>query len=172
VILVLIEFLQLSYRLYRPAAVAVGNTLADLPFSAVRFFIFDVILYFMAHLKRNGGAFWTFHLISYMTYLVVQAMFRTVGAMTPTFDVAFRLITACMPFFIEYSGYIIPLKSMQVWLFWLYYLNPLAYAFQALMENEFGRIDLLCDGEAVVPRNVGNVTKYPYVAPSFLLIMC
>lgn len=29
------------------------------------------------------------------------------------------------------------------------------------MENEFGRINLTCDGSYVTPRNVGAVTKYP-----------
>jgi len=28
---------------------------------------------------------------------------------------------------VEYAGYIIPVNSMKRWLFWIYYLNPVAY---------------------------------------------
>jgi ABC-type multidrug transport system permease subunit len=43
---------------------------------------------------------------------------------------------------ILYSGYLIPVFSMQRWLFWIYYINPLNYGFQSLLENEMGRIDV------------------------------
>lgn len=29
------------------------------------------------------------------------------------------------------------------------------------MENEFKRINLLCEGTSVIPRNIGDITKYP-----------
>lgn len=35
------------------------------------------------------------------------------------------------------------------------------YAFAATMENEFSRINLLCDGAFIIPHNIGNLTKYP-----------
>lgn len=53
---------QTGYSLYRPAAISIANTLADMPFSAVRIFIYNVIIYFMAGLKRSAGGFFTFHL--------------------------------------------------------------------------------------------------------------
>lgn len=34
-------------------------------------------------------------------------------------------------------------------------LNPLNYGFAALMENEFGRIDLDCSDTYIVPRGAG-----------------
>lgn len=53
---------QTGYSLYRPSAIAIANTLADIPFSAVKVFIYNIIIYFMSGLARNGGGFWTFHL--------------------------------------------------------------------------------------------------------------
>ena len=53
---------QTNYALYRPAAVAIANTLSDIPFSAVRVFIYNIIIYFMANLSRSAGGFFTYHL--------------------------------------------------------------------------------------------------------------
>lgn len=53
---------QTGYSLYRPAAIAIANTLADMPFSAVRILIYNIIIYFMSGLKRSAGGFFTYHL--------------------------------------------------------------------------------------------------------------
>ncbi|KAJ7070657.1 ABC-2 type transporter-domain-containing protein [Mycena amicta] len=152
---------QTSYSMYRPSAIAVANTLADLPFSAARILIFNLPVYFMSNLNRSAGGFWTFHLISYIVYLAMQGFFRTFGLLCTNFHVAFRLAVFFIPNFVEYTGYIIPVIKMKRWLFWIYYVNPVAYAWQACMENEFMRIQLTCDGAYVIPRNVGDLTQYP-----------
>ena len=53
---------QTSYSFYRPAAIAIANTVADIPFSAVRILIYDIIIYFMTRLARSAGGFFTYHL--------------------------------------------------------------------------------------------------------------
>lgn len=53
---------QTSYSLYRPSAVAIANTLADIPFSATKILIYDIIIYFMSGLARSAGGFFTYHL--------------------------------------------------------------------------------------------------------------
>ena len=54
--------MQTSYALYRPAAVAIANTLSDIPFSAIRIFVYNIIIYFMSNLSRSAGGFFTYHL--------------------------------------------------------------------------------------------------------------
>lgn len=152
---------QTSYSMYRPSATALANTIADLPFSAVRVLIFNIIVYFMTKLDRSAGGFFTFHLFNYVAYLSMQGFFRTFGLVCKNFDVAFRLGTFFIPNFIEYSGYMLPVPSMKRWLFWIYYINPVSYAWQGCIENEFMRINLLCNGNYVVPRNAPGMTKYP-----------
>jgi len=83
--------------MYRPSAIAVANTLADMPFSALRVLLFNIIVYFMSGLHRSGGAFWTFHLFNYLAYLVMQGFFRTFGLMCFNFDSAFRLAVFFIP---------------------------------------------------------------------------
>ncbi|RDB29035.1 ABC transporter G family member 11 [Hypsizygus marmoreus] len=152
---------QTSYGLYRPSAIALANTISDLPFSASRVVLFNIIVYFLSGLHLSAGGFWTFHLLNYIAYLAMQGFFRTFGLICSNFDAAFRLATFFIPNFIQYAGYIIAVDSMKRWLFWIYYINPVAYAWQGCMENEFMRISLTCDGNSVIPRNGFGVTKYP-----------
>ncbi|KAL5519548.1 SNQ2_1 [Sanghuangporus vaninii] len=152
---------QTAYGFYRPAAVALGNTLADLPFSASRVFVFNIIVYFMPHLSRSAGGFFTFHLLTYLAFLSMQGFFRTLGLLCSNFDSAFRIATFFVPNMISYAGYIIPIFDLKRWLFWISYINPLYFAFSGCMENEFMRIDLSCDGDYITPRNGGILNKYP-----------
>ncbi|KAG6911302.1 hypothetical protein DXG01_002141 [Tephrocybe rancida] len=154
---------QTSYSMYRPSAIALANTFSDLPFSASRVFLFNLIVYFLSGLHSSAGGFFTFHLFNFVAYLSMQGFFRTFGLICSNFDSAFRLAVFFIPNFIQYAGYIIPVDSMKRWLFWIYYINPVSYAWQGCMENEFMRISLTCDGNSVVPRNGPGLTKYPDV---------
>jgi ATP-binding cassette subfamily G (WHITE) protein 2 (SNQ2) len=83
--------------------------LADLPFSATRLIIFDIIIYFMTNLSRSAGGFFTFHLFQYVAFLamqvdspehdmqtarshVLQSFFRLFGILCSNFDTAFRYV--------------------------------------------------------------------------------
>lgn len=149
--------------MYRRAAYPIANLLSDLPFSAARLFIYNLIIYFMTGLHRSAGGFWTFHLISYIAFLSMQGFFRTFGLCFQNFDSAFRLSVIFVPNIVQYSGYLIPEFLMKRWLFWIYYMNPLAYSWAALMESEFSRISLVCEGGYVVPRNGPGMDQYPDV---------
>ncbi|TBU62153.1 ABC-transporter [Dichomitus squalens] len=152
---------QTNYALYRPAAVVIANTLSDIPFSAVRVFVYNLIIYFMSDLARNAGGFFTYHLFIYIAFLTMQGFFRTLGIICTNFDSAFRLATFFIPNMVQYGGYMIPVPQMKRWLFWIYYINPVAYAFGGCLENEFMRVGFTCDGSSVVPRNPPGLNKYP-----------
>jgi len=78
-----IFFKQTSYKLFRPAALSLANTLADLPFSAIRILVFNIIVYFMANLRRSAGAFWIFHLFVYVAFLTLQGMRILIAVLVP-----------------------------------------------------------------------------------------
>jgi ABC-type multidrug transport system permease subunit len=63
-------------------------------------------------------------------------------AVCSSFDSAFRLASFFIPNMIQYAGYMIPAFDMKRWLFWIYYINPISYAFSGAMENEFMRISV------------------------------
>ena len=53
-------------------------------------------------------------------------------------------------------------RSMKDWLIWIYYINPVNYAFSALMGNEFGRISLYV--ELISPIFVIQVCNIQFVS--------
>ncbi|WOO79751.1 ABC transporter G family member 14 [Vanrija pseudolonga] len=158
-----ILFRQVGYRFYRPSAYAVAAVVSDVPFNASNIFLFSIILYFMGGLVSNGGAFWTFYLFVLITFLVMAGFFRTLGVATQDYNVAARLASVLISLMVTYTGYMIPVFRMKRWLFWLYYLNPLSYGYEAIFANEFYRIDMICDNNYIIPRNIpaANVTGFP-----------
>lgn len=130
---------QTGYTLYRPAALGIASILADLPFSSTNNFLFSIIIYFMTGLARTPGAFFTFYLYVWSAYLALATFFRFLGSLCSSYDVAARLASVIVSAFVLYSGYLIPIFSMKRWLFWLYYLNPIQFAFSSSMVNEFKR---------------------------------
>ncbi|KAK4699639.1 hypothetical protein P7C70_g6621, partial [Phenoliferia sp. Uapishka_3] len=136
------------FAFYPPAALSLAATLADAPISCLQILIFSIIIYFMAGLASGAGAFFTFYIVVLGGFFSLAAFFRLLGTES-------SLTASCI------QGYLIPVYSMKRWLYWIYYINPLNYAFQAAMENEFGRISLTCDGSYITPYNVGGLTKYP-----------
>ncbi|KAF8748804.1 ABC transporter [Rhizoctonia solani] len=86
-----------------------------------------------------------------------------IGIICKSYDTAARLAAAIFMPMMIYSGYMIPVYAMKRWLFWIWYLNPTNYGWAAMMENEFYRIDMTCDGDYIIPHNAGDVTKYPTI---------
>lgn len=50
-----------------------------------------------------------------------------------------------------YMGYVITKPEMHPWFVWIYWINPLAYGFEALMGNEFGGANIPCVSGNLVP---------------------
>ena len=118
-------FSKTNYGFYRPCAIQIANTLADIPFSASRVLIYDIIIYFMSHLDRSAGGFFSFHLFNYTAFLTMQGFFRLIGLFCSDFNVAFRVAVFFFPNLVIYTGYMIPVDQMKRWLFWI--VSPRSY---------------------------------------------
>jgi ATP-binding cassette subfamily G (WHITE) protein 2 (SNQ2) len=158
-----ILYRQSGYRFFRPGAFAVAAVLADIPYNASNIFIFTIILYFMGGLYASAGAYFIFLLFIFTTFMVMSGFFRTLGVGTSDYNVAARLASIFISIMVTYTGYMIPVQSMKRWLFWLFYLNPLSYGYEAIFANEFSRLQLTCDQAYTIPRNIpqAGITGFP-----------
>lgn len=85
----------------------------------------------------------------------MSAIFRGVAALTKTVEAALSIAGVLVLALATYAGYNIPQPSMHPWFKWISYINPLFYAFEALMANEFhGRV-AQCSQNAIVPNGPG-----------------
>ena len=146
---------QSSFAFYRPSALTVAQLLADLPFGVPRTTIFVIILYFMAGLARTPGAFFTAWFIVLVAYYSFRALFSFFGAVTTNFYSAARLAAIVMSALVLWAGYVIPQAAMRRWLFWISYINPVFYAFEGMMVNEFKSITFTCAGAQILPSGPG-----------------
>ena len=140
-----------SFTFFRPSAYALAQVLADVPIIFLQIACFDIVIYFLSGLQRTASQFFINYLVLYFTTMSTYAFFRMMGSLVPSLDAATALSGVAIQALVVYAGYIIPRPSMHPWLYWLYYLNPLAYGFEALMTNEFYNLELECVPPRLVP---------------------
>ena len=80
-------------------------------------------------------------------------LFRTIGAFTNSLAEAMTPSSLLLFALSTFSGFAIPVTYMLGWCKWIRWVNPLAYAYEALISNEFhGRV---FDCSNIVPSGFG-----------------
>lgn len=142
---------QAGFAFFRPSALTVAQLFADMPFGIPRSTLFVIIVYFMSGLYRSASAFFLAWFIVNVAYYGFRALFALFGTVTRNFYTAARLAAIVMSALVLWAGYVIPQASMHRWLFWISYINPVFYAFEAMMINEFKRVTFDCNGPQILP---------------------
>ncbi|KGO61449.1 CDR ABC transporter [Penicillium expansum] len=133
-----------SFAFYHPATEAIAGVLSDIPVKFALSVVFNIILYFLAGLKREASNFFLYFLITFIITFVMSAVFRTLAAITKTISQAMGLAGVMILILVVYTGFVLPVPSMHPWFEWLHYLNPIYYAFEILIANEFHAREFPC----------------------------
>ncbi|EKV04206.1 ABC multidrug transporter, putative [Penicillium digitatum PHI26] len=133
-----------SFAFYHPATEAIAGVLSDVPVKFAMAVVFNIILYFLAGLKREASNFFLYFLITFIITFVMSAVFRTLAAVTKTISQAMGLAGVMILILVVYTGFVLPVPSMHPWFKWLHYLNPIYYAFEILIANEFHAREFPC----------------------------
>jgi ABC-type multidrug transport system ATPase subunit/ABC-type multidrug transport system permease subunit len=115
-------------------------------------------MYFMTELEVTASKFFIYVLLVYTSTICITALYRMFAAVSPTIDDAVRFSGLALNLLIVYTGYVIPkpqLISQYIWFGWLYYVNPIAYAFEGAITNEFSGRTMECDPSQLVPQGPG-----------------
>ncbi|KAK0325334.1 hypothetical protein LTR82_003617 [Friedmanniomyces endolithicus] len=126
-----------SYAFYHPWTEAIAGLVLDVPIKFLQAVAFNVILYFLAGLRREPAQFFIFFLINFVATYVMAAVFRTMAALTKTISQAMALSGVLILAIVIYTGFMIPVSYMHPWFGWIRYINPVYYAFEILIANEF-----------------------------------
>ncbi|OBT88820.1 hypothetical protein VE02_03130 [Pseudogymnoascus sp. 03VT05] len=132
------------YALYHPSAEAFASMITDLPYKVINSICFNLVLYFMANLRREPGPLFFFLLVSFIVTLVMSMMFRTIASVTRTLEQALAPAALIITALVIYAGFVIPTTYMVGWARWINYINPVAYGFEAIMANEFHNRNFTC----------------------------
>jgi ABC-type multidrug transport system permease subunit/ABC-type multidrug transport system ATPase subunit len=162
-----------SYAFYHPAAEAAAGIVLDLPVKFITATCFNIILYFLAGLKRDAGAFFLYFLITYISIFVMSAIFRTLAATTKTVSQAMMFAGIMVLALVIYTGFMIRVPQMVDWFGWIRWINPIFYAFEILIANEFHGREFPCSnvvpsyappiGDSWICSTVGAVAGQNYV---------
>ncbi|KAI4123600.1 MAG: hypothetical protein LQ338_005192 [Usnochroma carphineum] len=152
-----------DYAFYRPSAVALARVLADFPLIIVQVIVFGVLMYFMTNLDVDVSKFFIYELFVYVTTICITALYRMFAALSPTIDDAVRFSGTALNLLIIYTGYVIAkpeLIAQKIWFGWLYYVNPVAYAFEGVLTSEFAGRVMECAPSQLVPQGPGVRPEY------------
>ncbi|KAK7409614.1 hypothetical protein QQX98_008209 [Neonectria punicea] len=138
-----------SFAFYHPACEAAAGIAADIPIKFATATIFNVVLYFMSGLRREPGNFFLYFLITYISTFVMSAVFRTMAAITKTVSQAMALSGVMVLALVVYVGFTITVPEMKPWFSWIRWINPIYYAFEILVSNEFHGRRFTCS--SIVP---------------------
>ncbi|KAJ6149667.1 CDR ABC transporter [Penicillium samsonianum] len=145
---------QKRYQISRPIAYALGLVTTDVVWK-VAAICYNIPLYFLTGFQRTPGNFFTWFLIIYLEHLALSMFFRSVAIFSPNMHRAVLPVGIFFNMYVLYTGLYVPAPQMQVWLGWLRYLNPLYYAFESVMVNEFRDLSYQCSASDLAPSGPG-----------------
>ena len=144
-----------AFAFYHPAAFCIAQIAADIPVLLVQVSHFSLVMYFMVGLRQDAGAFFTYWILIFAATMCMTALFRAVGAGFSTFDAASKVSGFLVSALIMYTGYMIQKPDMHPWFVWIYWIDPLAYGFSAILANEFKGQIIPCVANNLVPNGPG-----------------
>jgi ABC-type multidrug transport system ATPase subunit/ABC-type multidrug transport system permease subunit len=127
---------QASYAFYHPFTEAMAGIVADIPVKFAIATVFNIILYFLAGLRREPSQFFIFFLFNFVAILTMSQIYRSIAAATKTVSQALAIAGVVTLAIVIYTGFVIPRPNMHPWFKWISWINPVAYAFEGLFVNE------------------------------------
>ena len=138
---------QARYAMYHPYAEAVASMICDMPYKVGNSISFNIPLYFIAGLRPEASAYFIFWLFMLMSTMAMSMLFRVVAATSRSLSQALVPAGFLIIAMVIYTGFALPIRSMLGWSRWINYLDPIAYAFESLMVNEFHHRQFDCETE-------------------------
>ena len=99
----------------------------------------------MTGLTMSPASFFTYWVILFAGTMCLTSMFRAVGACFRSFEGASKVSGFLVTALVVYAGYMIEKPQMHPWLGWIFWINPVAYGFEALLATEFHGKQIDCD---------------------------
>lgn len=112
----------------------------------------------MAQLRQEAGSFFIFLLFGFTCTFTMSMILRTIAQTTRTVQQAVTPAAIFILGLVIYTGFILPTRSMQGWLRWINCLDPIAYAYESLVANEFSNRQFPCAQFVPMGPSYANVT--------------
>ncbi|KAG8929231.1 hypothetical protein FRC02_005826 [Tulasnella sp. 418] len=131
--------------MYHPFVESLALTVVDIPITVTVQTAFCILLYFMTNLHAGAGHFFIFWLVVILLTLTMKTFFRAISATLGSQPAAQAVAGLSTTTLVLYTGYVITQPTMIGGLKWISYIDPIRYAFEALMVNEFHNVEFECN---------------------------
>jgi len=122
---------------YPTSAFVTGRTLSLIPQSIMDCIMFGTMIYWMVGLVTSVSAFFTFLAILVVFTLVMNTMLGIFATISPTRATVQAISAFILLLHVLFCGFIVSPNIIPNYYIWLYWWNPLAWAYRALLVNEF-----------------------------------
>ena len=143
---------QASYAFYQPWTEALAGVITDIPLKFFIAVVFNLILYFLASLRAEVGPFFLFFLFVFLATLIMSAIFRSIAALSRTLSQTMAFAGVVVIAIAIYTGFTLPRPYEPPWFAWVSWINPIAYAFEAIFVNEVHGRRFPCENFVPTPQ--------------------
>jgi ATP-binding cassette subfamily G (WHITE) protein 2 (SNQ2) len=126
----------LSY-MYAPLVKVASEMTVELPWMAGIVLATLPISYFLLGLSSDAGTFFFHYLATLVLCFTYWCLGAALAALLPTFEVIQALAGVLMPLFFLFGGLWSPPSQMASGASWFCYIDPITYAFKALIPPHF-----------------------------------
>jgi ATP-binding cassette subfamily G (WHITE) protein 2 (PDR) len=103
---------QASYAFYHPFTEALAGIVADIPVKFAIATCFNIILYFLAGLRREPSQFFIFFMFNFVAILTMSQIYRSIAASTKTVSQALAIAGVATLAIVIYTGYVSTYNSL------------------------------------------------------------
>lgn len=128
---------QAAYAFVHPFTEAIADVIVDFPIKVFRCVLSGIIVYFLANLRREPAQFFVYILFQLTAVMTMATMFRTLATVTRTIGQAMSFAGVIIICVAVYTGFTVPQFDMRPWFGWIRWVNPIFYAFESIVSNEF-----------------------------------
>jgi energy-coupling factor transporter ATP-binding protein EcfA2/ABC-type multidrug transport system permease subunit len=159
---------ELASRMYHPSAHSLASFLVELPWLAFMISISMPICYFMAGLSPAADTV-LFHLVAvFFLVLVYASLGEAIATAMPSFEVAQASLAVLGPLYFLFGGLWSPPAQMADGTRWLCWLDPVFYAFRAIVPPHFYCAGTNCPRILVISMSsIYYSTTYAYIRDTY-----
>eukprot|EP01087_Luapelamoeba_hula_P005956 TRINITY_DN1603_c2_g1_i3.p1 TRINITY_DN1603_c2_g1~~TRINITY_DN1603_c2_g1_i3.p1 ORF type:complete len:1132 (+),score=105.15 TRINITY_DN1603_c2_g1_i3:182-3577(+) len=144
--------------MYSKVVYAVSIVLAELPWSLGAVTIFAIPAYFLAGFQYDAERFFIFYGILILFTITMMTLAQALAVLSPNPAVGNIAVLIMISAGIIFAGFTKPHNTLPPYWIWGYYINPFAYALEAIATNELHGLSLWCTESELVPVPMANGT--------------
>ncbi|KAG7389065.1 hypothetical protein PHYPSEUDO_011334 [Phytophthora pseudosyringae] len=128
---------QRAANFFQTSVYVLANVVSQVPIALPESFVYGAFVYWIAGLEADVGVFLLFELIIFLTVMAAVLIFFFVAAISPNIYITNPLALGILQVVLVFAGFMVTRSQIPDYLIWLYWIDPMAWAFRALAVNQY-----------------------------------